>query len=101
MAWIISQTYEIELNSSLYSCLGEPDYTTPGTEKQSLRISASSFRSSMSGFTILKRTLFISDHRNNQLNSRLNKKADQENWDTTHQIILLNRNQTRSTRIEA
>jgi hypothetical protein len=37
-----------------------------------------------------KRTLFISDHRNNQLNSRINKKADQENWDTTHPIIMRN-----------
>lgn len=38
-----------------------------------------------------RRTLFISDHRNNQLNSRINKKADQENWDTTHPLIMRNR----------
>lgn len=84
MAWVISQAYEIELNSSLYG-------VTPAPEKLSLvdkasQISAmrmsTQLRSSTASF--FKRTLFISDHRNNQLNSRINKKADQENWDTTH-----------------
>lgn len=38
-----------------------------------------------------KRSLLVSDHRNNQLNSRLNKKAEQENWESSHAIIQANK----------
>jgi hypothetical protein len=44
---------------------------------------------------VQKRTLFISDHKNNQLLSRITKRADQENWDTTHPLVMMNRAATR------
>ena len=75
MAWTIAQAYEIELNSGLYGVGLDIERITTKDADHEIRMSRS-VRSSISMGFMQKRTLLVSDHRNNQLNSRLNKKAE-------------------------
>jgi hypothetical protein len=84
MAWMIAQAYDIEMNQSFYGEFGQPERITYMTSSEiggdlirELRETSMMQRDyTMHSFVVHKRTLSIIDHRNNQLNSRINKKAD-------------------------